>query len=94
VAELTAPAIKATELSAQAVLEGLLREATREDEKATHGARVSAWGLLGKYYKLFTDKVEADVNVTDGTDGRARLESLIARQLAARDGEGGAGGSE
>lgn len=80
VVELTEPAVKATELSATLVLAGLLTEATRTGDGASHGARVSAWGLLGKYYKLFTDKIEADVNVNDTGDAKQRLVDLVARQ--------------
>lgn len=76
------------DLSAERVLRGLYEEATRTGDGASHGARVSAWGLLGKYHKLFTDRIEADItsDVTV-TDARGQLESAIARQLAAR-GEG------
>lgn len=76
------------DLSAERVLRGLFEEATRTGDGASHGARVSAWGLLGKYHKLFTDRIEADItsDVTV-TDARGQLESAIARQLAAR-GEG------
>ena len=31
------------------VVAGLLKEAEREDEGATHGARVSAWAALAKH---------------------------------------------
>lgn len=71
------------DLSAERVLRGLFDEATRTGEGSSHGARVSAWGLLGKYHSLFTDKIEANVNAdVTVTDARGQLESLIARQLA------------
>lgn len=54
-------AAKRAEVSAQDVLDGLHKEATREGEGTTHGARVQAWGLLGKYHKLFIDRIEAEV---------------------------------
>lgn len=78
------------DLSAERVLRGLFEEATRTGDGASHGARVSAWGLLGKYHKLFTDRIEADVTAdVTVTDARGQLESIIARQLAARgEGEG------
>lgn len=50
------------QITQEMVLEGLLREARREDESASHGARVSAYGLLGKHLGLFVDKVESDNN--------------------------------
>jgi phage terminase small subunit len=46
------------DLSAARVLRGLFEEATRLGEGTSHGARVSAWGLLGKYHSLFVDKIE------------------------------------
>ena len=49
-------------ITQEMVLEGLLKEAQREDESASHGARVSAYGLLGKHLGLFVDKVESDNN--------------------------------
>ncbi|QAZ45943.1 terminase small subunit [Mesorhizobium sp. Pch-S] len=74
----------ALDLSAERVLKGLFEEATRTGEGSSHGARVSAWGLLGKYHSLFTDKIEASVTAdVTVTDARGQLESLIARQLAA-----------
>lgn len=72
------------DLSAERVLRGLFEEATRLGEGSSHAARVSAWGLLGKYYSLFTDKIEANVTAdVSVTDARSQLQSLIARQLAA-----------
>lgn len=79
------------EITAQDVLQGLHLEATRTGEGASHGARVQAWGLLGKYHKLFVDRIEADVSAdVTVTDARGQLESVIARQLAARDKAGSA----
>ncbi|KAA0970824.1 terminase small subunit [Aureimonas fodinaquatilis] len=82
------------DLSAGRVLRGLLEEATRTGEGSSHGARVSAWGLLGKYHKLFTDRIEAEVSgdITI-TDARSKLQSLLARQAptgAAKRDTGGA----
>lgn len=74
----------AIDLSAERVLRGLFEEATRTGDGSSHGARVSAWGLLGKYHSLFTDKIEANISAdVTVTDARGQLESLIARQLAA-----------
>jgi len=88
--------VQKAEISAQDVLEGLYREATRTGEGSSHGARVSAWGLLGKYHKLFTDRIEAEVSgdITV-TDARTKLQSLLSRQSpgsAAKRDPGGADG--
>lgn len=79
------------DLSAERVLRGLFEEATLKGEGASHAARVSAWGLLGKYHKLFTDRIEADISAdVTVTDARGQLESVIARQLAAGSKDGSA----
>ena len=78
------------DLSAGRVLRGLLEEATRTGEGSSHGARVSAWGLLGKYHGLFTEKIEASVTAdVTVTDARSQLESLLTRHLASGDPSGG-----
>jgi phage terminase small subunit len=84
IAEKAAGTAEKLDLSAARVLRGLFEEATRLGEGASHAARVSAWGLLGKYHSLFVDKIEANIiaDVTV-TDARSKLESLIIRQLAA-----------
>ena len=58
------------DMIAERVLLGLLAEATFFGEGSSHGARVSAWGLLGKYHSLFVDKAEVTIthrfgNLTD-----------------------------
>lgn len=50
--------VVSAQISAERVLSGLYEEATREGEGSSHGARVQAWGLLGKYHKLFVEKHE------------------------------------
>lgn len=81
------------DLSAERVLRGLFEEATRQGEGSSHGARVSAWGLLGKYHKLFVDRVEADVTGDlTVTDARSKLQSLISRQNVGNPGSGSTGG--
>ncbi len=72
--------IRKAEVTAQDVIEGLYLEATREGEGASHGARVSAWGLLGKYHKLFTDRIEADISgdITV-TDAKSKLQHIVSR---------------
>lgn len=83
------------DLSAERVLRGLFEEATRQGEGSSHGARVSAWGLLGKYHKLFVDRVEADVTGDlTVTDARSKLQSLISRQNVEKPGSGSTGGSK
>ncbi|WP_418459929.1 terminase small subunit [Brucella intermedia] len=83
------------DLSAERVLRGLFEEATRTGEGSSHGARVSAWGLLGKYHKLFVDRVEADVTGDlTVTDARSKLQSLISRQNVGKPGGGSTGGAK
>jgi len=83
------------DLSAERVLKGLFEEATRTGEGSSHGARVSAWGLLGKYHKLFVDRVEADVTGDlTVTDARTKLQSLIARQNVGKPKSGNTGGAD
>lgn len=83
------------DLSAERVLRGLFEEATRQGEGSSHGARVSAWGLLGKYHKLFVDRVEADVTGDlTVTDARSKLQSLISRQNVGKPGGGSTGGAK
>ena len=52
-------------ITKEMVIEGLLKEARREDEDASHSARVSAWSHLGKHLQMFTDKI--DLSSSDGT---------------------------
>lgn len=87
--------VQKAEISAQDVLEGLYREATRTGEGSSHGARVSAWGLLGKYHKLFTDRIEAEVSgdITV-TDARTKLQSLLSRQSAGSEAKRDPGGAD
>ena len=47
-----------TQLTVDIVVQGLLKEAQDYAEGSTQSARVSAWAHLGKYLKMFTDKVE------------------------------------
>ena len=42
-----------TEITQDMVIEGLHKEATRDDASASHGARVAAWGHLGKHLGMF-----------------------------------------
>lgn len=50
------------EITAEEVLRGLKREAQGAGEDTNTGARVSAWGLLGKHLKLFTEKHDLTSN--------------------------------
>jgi hypothetical protein len=45
-------------VTTEEIVAGLKREAEREDEDSSHGARVSAWAHLGKYRGMFTDRSE------------------------------------
>ena len=42
-----------TQVTAEMVIKGLLKEATREDDQGTPAARVSAWEKLGKHLGIF-----------------------------------------
>lgn len=95
IAEGAGKRIAKAEITAQDVLDGLYREATREGEGASHGARVSAWGLLGKYHKLFTDRIEADVSgdITV-TDAKSKLQHLVSRLATSASTASGSGKPE
>lgn len=95
IAEGAGKRIAKAEITAQDVLDGLYREATREGEGSSHGARVSAWGLLGKYHKLFTDRIEADVSgdITV-TDAKSKLQHLVSRLATSAATAGGSGKPE
>lgn len=51
-------------LTVQDIVDGLLLEARRDGEGASHAARVSAWQALAKYKGMFTDKLQVS-----GADG-------------------------
>lgn len=87
--------IRKAEITAQDVLDGLYTEATRTGDGASHGARVQAWGLLGKYHKLFTDKIEADVSgdITV-TDAKSKLQHIVSRLAGASAASSGTGKPE
>lgn len=51
-----------TELTQETVIAGLLKEANREGENSTHGARVAAFGWLGKTMGMFVDRAEVAVS--------------------------------
>lgn len=95
VAEGAEKRIRKAEVTAQDVIEGLYTEATRVGEGASHGARVQAWGLLGKYHKMFTDRIEADISgdITV-TDAKSKIQRIVSSIAAARTGQGGSGGAE
>lgn len=71
------------ELTAEYVLEKLQAEATRTGEGSSHGARVAALGLLGKYFSLFIERQEVTVThrFAEMSDDELRFEAaaLIAR---------------
>ena len=63
---------KRTLVDVDAVILGLLEEAKNTEPGSSHGARVSAWTQLGKYLKMFTEKVEHS-----GTDGQPIMLQVI-----------------
>lgn len=46
------------QVTVEMVVQGLLNEAKDLSDGSTQSARVAAWAHLGKYLKMFTDKVE------------------------------------
>ena len=72
-----AQSVRAAKVDLQAVhvLEGLLKEARREDERSSHGARVRAWELLGKHLGMLTDTSRVEV----GGDLSAYLAASLSR---------------
>jgi hypothetical protein len=95
VAEGAQKRIRKAEVTAQDVIDGLYKEATREGDGASHGARVSAWGLLGKYHKLFTDRIEADISGDlMVTDARSKLQHIASRIASSGSAGGGDRGSD
>jgi phage terminase small subunit len=58
-AELAIERCDKNDITAQMVLDGIKEIAT--DKDARDGDKLKAWELLGKYLKLFTDRVEVDV---------------------------------
>lgn len=71
-----------TGIAADEVVERLWREATLEGKGASHSARVSALGLLGKHLGLFDGPQPLRVDVTSGGKSLER-DSLTAADLAA-----------
>lgn len=49
------------EVTAEMVLAGLLKEATRETGPVSQGAKVRAWELLGKHLGMMTDRSKVEV---------------------------------
>jgi phage terminase small subunit len=58
VAERSAKVTEKADITTEEIVAGLKREAEREEEGSSHAARVSAWGHLGKYRGMFTDRSE------------------------------------
>lgn len=50
------------EVTADMVLAGLLKEATRETGPVSQGAKVRAWELLGKHLGMMTDRSKVEVS--------------------------------
>jgi hypothetical protein len=69
-------------ITAQDVIAGLHKEATREGEGSSHSARVSAWVALGHYHRMFDRRVErsATRKLSDLSD--EELDELYERLAA------------
>lgn len=78
-AERTRRITEEADVTTHMVIEGLLTEARRVGDGASHSARVSAWTQLGKYLKLFVDRHEV------GGEGGGPLE-VIRRVVDPADG--------
>lgn len=74
----TEKATQKAEITAEEVLRGLKLEASGGGEDTNISGRVAAWGLLGKYLKLFTDKTE----LTGEDGGPVRVSVAINRTVA------------
>lgn len=95
IAEGASKRIKKAEITAQDVLEGLHLEATRTGDGASHSARVQAWGLLGKYHKLFTDRFEGDFSgEITVTDAKSKIQHIVAGLIASAASSGGTSETE
>ncbi|TQE92917.1 MAG: terminase small subunit [Spiribacter salinus] len=61
-----------TEVTQDMVIEGLLKEARRDGEDSSHGARVGAWKALGKHVGMFVEQSEGEMTIRiirDASDG-------------------------
>ena len=62
------------------VIAGLLKEATREGDGASHSARVNAWMQLGKHLQMFTDKHDralVEIQLATGESARVKLAAVL-----------------
>jgi phage terminase small subunit len=55
------------ELTIDRVIEGLMTEALYYGPQSSHGARVAAWGHLGKYMGMFVERHELSLDPNGGT---------------------------
>ena len=70
IAERAAKLTEAAEVTSVDVLRGLKTEAERTGEDASHAARVSAWGHLGKFLGMAVERSEVN----------ARLEIVVRHE--------------
>lgn len=76
VAELTQKATRATQLTREMVIDGLLDIATNGRSES---ARARSWELLGKHLGMFTDRLEVTQITKDGLQAEIeRLEEALA----------------
>ena len=70
-----------TQVTADRVIRGLLREAEYFGEDASHSARVAAWGWLGKHLGMFVDRVQVEGEVKAVTEVVVRTREEAAALL-------------
>jgi hypothetical protein len=64
------------------VVEGLLREARREDEEGgSSGNRISAWVQIGRHLGMFQDRVKVEVTDDLSPERRAMILALVQQTL-------------
>jgi len=72
IAEIAAPVLETVRLSAQTVLEDIMRITAKAEEADRYSDALRGCELLGKHLKLFTDKVEAS-----GPDGAPLIGVIV-----------------
>lgn len=69
-----------TTVTVEKVVERLWEEANREDERSTHGARVTALGLLAKHLGMFTERHEVVHKLEVPAERRGEIMDFLGRR--------------